>query len=238
MSAWTDFLDKVRVAEHELGSPREPWYRGHTNHTWNLIPSLPRERDWETKEKELFFEFSRTASRLFEKRTSDWETLFDMQHYWIPTRLLDWTTVMGVAIAFILHGDYTDSEDSALFVLDPLALNRLSGRDDVISVPEDKSFEYKTIYWERRPVQIERPLAIRPSQQISERLRAQKGTFTVFGNDKAGFELSATNCFRKVVLPAAAKADAREFLRWANLDEYTIYPDIVGMAYHIKHKIL
>lgn len=239
MSAWTNFLDEVREAERNLGSPPEPWYRGHTNHSWQLVPSLPRESNWEIKEKQLFFEFSRTASRLFEKRTSDWETLFDMQHYWVPTRLLDWTTVLGVAIAFILHGDYSDTEDSALFVLDPIALNRLSGRPEVINIPEDKGFDYKTIYWENRPFQIERPLAVRPSQQISDRLRAQQGTFTVYGTGAAMFEVApTTNCFRKIILPAAAKAEAREFLRWANLDEYTIYPDIVGMAHHIKRKIL
>ncbi len=236
MSAWNEFLAEVREAERQLGSPAEPWYRGHSNHLWQLIPSLPREADWETKEKKLFYEFTNTAAKLFEKRSNDWETLFDMQHYWIPTRLLDWTTVMGVAIAFILHSDYADTEDSALFVLDPIALNRLSGRD-VIAVPEDKSFDYKTIYWEKRPVQIERPLAIRPSQS-SDRLRAQKGTFTVFGTAGASFEIAAENCFRKVILPSAAKQEAREFLKWANLDEYTIYPDIVGMARHIKRKIL
>ncbi len=238
MSAWNDFLDEVRAAQRDLGSPLEPWYRGHTDHKWHLVPSLPREANWEAKEKKLFFEFSRTASRLFEKRTNDWETLFDMQHYWVPTRLLDWTTVMGVAVAFILHGDYSDAQDSALFILDPVALNRLSGRDDVINVPDDKSFDYKTIYWEKRPVQVERPLSIRPSQQISDRLRAQKGTFTVYGTSAATFEVAATTCYRKIILPAVAKPEAREFLRWANLDEYTIYPDIVGMAHHIKHKIL
>ena len=237
MSVWNDFLSEVREAERELGSSLEPWYRGHSSKLWQLVPSLPREANWEAKERQLFFEFTNTASRLFEKRSNDWETLFDMQHYWIPTRLLDWTTVMGVAIAFILHGDYSDTEDSALFVLDPVALNRLSGRNDVIAVPEDKSFDYKTIYWEKRPVQIERPLAIRPSQ-ISDRLRAQKGTFTIFGTTAASFENAASTCFRKVNLPSAAKQEAREFLRWANLDEYTIYPDIVGMARHIKRKIL
>lgn len=237
MSAWNDFLKQVREAEGELGDPREIWYRGHSNHAWHLTPSLLREDEWEKKEKELFLEFTKTASRLFEKRANDWETLFDMQHYWIPTRLLDWTTVMGVAIAFILHSEYSDAEDSALYVLDPLALNRLSGRDDVINVPEDKSFEYKTIYWEKRPVQIEKPLAIRPLQQ-SDRLRAQKGTFTVAGTLEAGFETAANNCFKKIILPSDAKSEARDFLKWANLDEYTIYPDIVGMAYHIKRKFL
>jgi hypothetical protein len=237
MSAWNDFLANVREAERELGNPIEPWYRGHSNHNWELLPSLPREHNWEIKEKELFSEFTKTAARLFDKRTSDWETLFDMQHYWIPTRLLDWTTVLGVAMAFILHDDYADNENSALFVLDPIALNRLSRRNEVIALPEDKTFDYKQIYWENIPVQVTLPLAIRPSQ-VSDRVRAQKGTFTVFGTLDAPFESVAAKCFRKVILPSEAKEEAREFLKWANLDEFTIYPDIVGMARHIKRKIL
>lgn len=237
MSAWNNFLSEVRAAEADLGNPLEVWYRGHSDQGWTLVPSLPRETDWERKEKALFLEFTKSASRLFDRRTSDWETLFDMQHYWVPTRLLDWTTVMGVAIAFILHGDYSDAEDSALFVLDPLALNRLSGRDEVINVPEDKSFDYQTIYWQHKPVKIEKPLAIRPGAQ-SDRLHAQKGVFTVAGSLPTGFETAAAACFKKVILPSAAKPEAREFLRWANLDEYTIYPDIVGMSRHIRRKVL
>lgn len=237
MSEWNTFLEKVRQAESDLGNPREVWYRGHSNDGWTLTPSLFRVSNWEPKEKELFIEFTKTASRLFEKRTNDWETLFDMQHYWIPTRLLDWTTVMGVAIAFILHSDYNDTNDSSLFILNPQLLNRLSGREEIINIPEDKSFDYKTIYWEKRPIQIEKPLAVRPSQQ-SDRLRAQKGVFTVHGTLDAGFETSASNCFRKICLTSSAKDEARDFLKWANLDEYTIYPDIVGMARHITRKII
>lgn len=237
MATWNDFLAEVKQAESDLGNPREIWYRGHSNENWNLVPSLPREDNWEIKEKELFLEFSKTASRLFDKRSNDWEILFDMQHYWIPTRLLDWSTVMGVAIAFILHNDYSEAENSALFILDPVSLNRLSGRDDIINVPEDKTYEYKTIYWEKRPFQVEKPLAIRPGQQ-SDRIRAQKGVFTVHGTLDSGFENAAQDCYKKIVLTSEAKEEAKDFLKWANLDEYTIYPDIVGMAQHIKRKIL
>lgn len=236
MKVWNQFLEQVKGAESELGNPREVWYRGHSQENWELVPSLLRVPDWEKKEKLLFSEFTKTASRLFDKRTSDWETLFDMQHYWIPTRLLDWTTVMGVAIAFILHADYSSAENSALYVLDPEMLNRLSGRD-IINLPEDKKFDYKAMYWEHNPVKIEKPIAIRPSQQ-SDRLRAQKGVFTVHGTIDSGFEASAKDCYRKICLPKEAKEEAREFLKWANLDEYTIYPDIVGMSRHIKRKIL
>lgn len=237
MTAWNDFLEQVKVAEIDLGNPREVWYRGHSDESWMLTPSLLRYDDWETKEKELFLEFTKTASRLFDSRGTDWEILFDMQHYWVPTRLLDWTSVMGVAIAFILHNDYSDAKDSALFVLDPTALNRLNGREEVINIPEDKNFDYKTIYWDKRPFRVEKPLAIRPPQQ-SDRLRAQKGVFTVHGTIEGGFEETAQSCFRKIILPSDAKEEAKDFLKWANLDEYTIYPDIVGMAHHIKRKIL
>ena len=144
---------------------------------------------------------------------------------------------MGIAIAFILHNDYEDSKDSSLFILDPVSLNHLSGRDEIINVPEDKGFDYKTIYWEHRPIRIDKPLAIRPGQQ-SDRIRAQKGVFTVHGTLESGFEAAASTCFKKIILPSAAKPEAKEFLKWANLDEYTIYPDIVGMAHHIKRKIL
>jgi hypothetical protein len=236
MSAWNDFLANVRAAEDALGNPSEIWYRGHSNPDWNLTPSLFRLQDWELKEKKLFTEFTKTAARLFEKRTNDWEILFDMQHYWIPTRLLDWTTVMGVAIAFILHGEVSDERDSALFILNPVGLNNSSGRPDIINLPEDsRDFDYKKIYWQKSPVQIERPLAIKPNHQ-SDRLIAQKGTFTVGGTAGHAFEMAQEGYIRKIILPSAAKAEAREFLKWANLDEYTIYPDIVGMAHHIRRQ--
>lgn len=239
MSDWNNFLDEIKRAEDELGNPTEIWYRGQYDCSWELQPSLPRYQEWDRKEKILFDEFKRLSVGVFQTRKNDWETLFDMQHYWIPTRLLDWTTVLGVAVAFILHSDFTDSKDSALYVLDPLALNRLSGRDEIISVPDDPNFEYKKTYWENRPVKIERPLAIQPNY-ISDRLKAQAGRFTVFGTLDGNFEKSesAQRCFRKIILPASAKAEARTFLKWANLNEFTIYPDIVGMANHIKTKIL
>ncbi len=237
MSDWNEFLTSVKQAEAELRNPKEIWYRGHSNKDWTLIPSLMRETDWEKKEKELFFEFKMRASRLFERRTSDWEILFDMQHYWVPTRLLDWSSVLGVAIAFILNDDPDSSADSALFVLDPKRLNLLSGRDEIINVPEDKGYEYQTIYWDHRPIRIEKPLAIRPGD-ISDRIRAQKGVFTVHGTPEIGFTGDVEACIRKVILPTGAKEEAKDFLKWANLDEYTIYPDIVGMVRHIKRKIL
>ena len=239
MSEWYRFLEEVKSAEHEIGANGQVWYRGQSQESWDLIPSLLRLTEWEKNEKLLFeeFKYMQTSINELQKRGNDWDTLFDMQHYGIPTRLLDLTTVMGVAIAFILYADYEDSTDSALYILNPIALNRLSKRDEIIGASTDRDFEYQKIYWENKPAQVEKPIAIKP-QLPSDRVLAQKGVFTVHGTLSSGFEQCATDAYRKVILKDEAKEEARNFLKWANLDEYTIYPDIVGMAQHIKRKIL
>ncbi|ELA8880789.1 FRG domain-containing protein [Acinetobacter pittii] len=237
MSAWNEFLGEIKSAQNELGNPEEIWYRGQSDPTWFLQPSLVRLTDWQKKEKILFEEFKKLSQGVLEKRNNDWDILFDMQHYWIPTRLLDWTTVLGVAIAFILHSDYTNVNDSAIYLLNPVALNELSGKQ-IIHVPEAGSrFEYKNIYWDNDPFKAERPIAIKPNT-LNPRLKAQSGVFTIFGTLESNFEHTATSCYRKIILRAEAKAEAREFLKWANLNEFTIYPDIVGIANHIKSKVI
>ena len=98
-SEWYDVLEAVRAAREQLGDPATVWYRGHSNGHWSLIPGLHRWPDGLAKEQALFGEFQRSAARLVTKRDDDWETLFDMQHYGVPTRLLDWTEALGVAMA-------------------------------------------------------------------------------------------------------------------------------------------
>ena len=101
-NTWPEFLDCVRKARSELNNPDLLWYRGMSRSDYELIPSLLRVVNGLKKEQDLFNEYQRSAARLTVPRSNDWELLFDMQHYGIPTRLLDWTDVLGVAIAFLL----------------------------------------------------------------------------------------------------------------------------------------
>jgi len=236
---WNDFLAEVTKARSELGNPEVVWYRGHSNADWTLVPTLfriPSGINGVELERRAFLEFKRTASRLFERRHTDWEILFDMQHYWVPTRLLDWSEVLGVAVAFILHSTYGRANDSALYVLDPLKLNRLSGINEVKSIPDDALFDYRSIYWEKKPFAAQHPIAVIPPMQ-TERVFAQRGVFTVHGDDPRHLEEQCPDVVKRIILRNEAKAAAREFLEYANLDEYSIYPDIVGMSRHLSRKI-
>ena len=76
-----------------------PWFRGHGDASWRLEPGWQRlpppskgiGADW-YNERTLMQEFRFRAPRYLDLRPlNDWEWLFLMQHYGLPTRLLDWT---------------------------------------------------------------------------------------------------------------------------------------------------
>jgi hypothetical protein len=236
--SWDEFLGQVRKAREELGKPKVVWYRGHSSPDYGLTPSLIRKPAWIAKEQILFDEYERSAARILERKEDDWELLIDMQHYGIPTRLLDWTDVLGIALAFALYDSHGDHEDSVVFVLDPGQLNRKSSdSDSVRRVPNDAEFKYKACYWHSRPFKAVHPIAI-DTPYRNARIAAQLGTFTIHGSNHDPIEVQLPECVRRIVLPSAIKPSAREFLEHANLNPFSIYPDIVGMAQHIRRKHL
>lgn len=236
-ATWQEFLDAVRDARNDLGNPKEVWYRGQSRDYYSMIPSLLRHQQGVSKERALFDDYERSAARLHAKRSNDWELLIDMQHYGIPTRLLDWTDVLGVALAFALYDSHDDHEDSAVYILDPVKLNDLSGIDKIKRVPNEKKFKYKSIYWQGDPFKAVFPIAIDCALQ-NDRLVAQNGSFTVHGSKHDAIDDLAPKCVRKIIIGSAIKPAAREFLEHANLNAFSIYPDIVGMARHISRKHL
>ena len=95
---WSAFLGAVKAANTALGDSKVVWYRGHPDIDHYLLASLLRYKNGLDKEQYLFESFQKFSDRIFKRRASDWETLFEMQHYGVPTRLLDWTESFGVAL--------------------------------------------------------------------------------------------------------------------------------------------
>lgn len=230
---WNKFLNKVKQTRAQLGNPAVVWYRGHSDFTWGLNPSLARIPNGPVKEQDAFTQFKRASSHVSLKGESDWEILFNMQHYGIPTRLLDWTSVLGIAVAFAIVDDPQNTHNSAIYILDPLALNKLSKRDKIINITPGEDFDYKKIYWHNIPFPASLPIAIDPITQ-NDRQFAQKGKFTIHGDSQPSLETIHPNVVKKLILPASAKAEAREFIEYASLNDFSIYPDIVGMSRYIR----
>jgi hypothetical protein len=161
-------------------------------------------------------------------RSGDWDVLYDMQHFGIPTRLLDWSEVLGVAIFFALLG--SDDEESAVFVLDPISLNRKIGRSGLL---QETELSYRDVFWEARPFLPTTPIALSPRHN-NHRLAAQRGRFTAHGSDPRSLDAMAPDCVSKIILSKEAKPAARQFLEIAGINIYSTFPDVTGVAPFIR----
>lgn len=226
MKEWLGVLEEIKAAKEELLTHGDDvWFRGQQNVDWNLTPSLLRYSNGVSRERELFNKFDRHASVAVKPKESSWETLFDMQHYYIPTRLLDWTEVLGVALYFAM---LVDTDSPCIWLLSPQLLNSKSGKSEVRRCDE-KDFDYKRIFWDKHPFAAPNPIAIEPPLR-NDRINAQKGMFTIHGEDERGVDEIHPDCLRKVAIPKDAIEAAREYLEFADINEFSLFPDVTGLA--------
>jgi hypothetical protein len=110
-----------------------PWFRGEENADWStaLKPKLYRTKPNKYKLKEILrqeqdLRLKRRGSQLAgEGKPSDhWERYFLMEHYGVPTRLLDWSDGALVALYFALK-PVRGSQEAAVYMLDPWWLNKI-----------------------------------------------------------------------------------------------------------------
>jgi FRG domain len=232
---WTELTSKIKEAKEILGNPKTVWYRGQSNSLFTLVPSLFRIPDGLQREQEVFNRFKQIASRIQAEGKDDWELLFSMQHYWIPTRLLDWSEVVGVPLFFASKYNQTfeGKEAISLYVLDPLQMNLKSQKHNIPQLPGLTNFNYQKIYFEKDPFAATFPIAIIPNFNHN-RLLAQRGVFTVHPDTHQPIEELCPDCLVKIIIPKSVIPEILEFLEIANVDEMTIFPDMQGAAEYLK----
>lgn len=230
-----EFLYELDNEIKSLSLIDDVWFRGQSDSSYNLIPSLLRYSNGLSKETRLFKEFRKNAYRLIERKNSDWEVLFDMQHYGAPTRLLDWTDTLGIALFFATYYNIKNNipEDAALYLLLPNILNKKSSLNDIPFLPHDLSFNYKEIYWNKNPYVPVYPIAIEPDY-ANDRIKAQTGKFTIHGDDTTAIEILNPTAVKKIVIPKSIISEILEYLKLFNITSNAIYPDMQGMVEYVK----
>ncbi len=234
---WTEFLNSIKEAKKAISDDGPIWFRGQDNASYYLLPSLLRYKNGLDKEQYLFNSFRKFAEKIFQRRECEWETLFDMQHYWIPTRLLDWSETFGIALYFAAFYNHLNNvnNDAAIYLLNPLRLNMVSCISKIYNIPSDeKDFSYTDIYWNKKPFSPNAPIAIEPIF-INNRMSAQRGVFTVHNDSIEPIEDKYPDAIKKVILPKELIPAALEFLDLSNINQYTVYPDMSGIADFLKN---
>lgn len=98
ISSVSEFIEKIVQRDKEAGT--ETFYRGHANKDWELLPSIFRTPNGVEKEHLLFRDMVAHEPQSFSECKSALDYLVQMQHYGLPTRLLDMTTNPLVALYF------------------------------------------------------------------------------------------------------------------------------------------
>ena len=160
-STWGDFLSLMKSFKQK-NKDKEIWFRGQTNADYALMPSLFRSQKGQVVEQDIYRKYRQISYRIQSQQKGDWETLFYMQHNWIPTRLLDWTESLGISVFFAVNYNYHRT-NMAIYLLDPKELNSYSKKRGVPIIPDDPmGLEYVKNYLEKEPFPPQFPIAMRP----------------------------------------------------------------------------
>lgn len=93
-----EFLNVLKKLTPSL--EEDLYFRGHADEKFSLIPSVYRNKGWKKSEDILFKEMVLKCAAEFKDQDSTFQMLVKMQHYSLPTRLLDITANPLVALYF------------------------------------------------------------------------------------------------------------------------------------------
>lgn len=233
------------------------WYRGHGDPSYSLRPKIARKgpgaytfTETHSIEAALSNEFL-VRSRPYIRAVSDdnLDNMFNMQHYGVPTRLLDWSSSPFVAAFFALLSTSGHDRDAVIWMCRPAKWNKayltpaanqypILDKSDPRSRKTLDDYAYGLEVHEYRP----EPLMIVGSHN-NERVRAQSGGFTIFGNDFTPLDEIASKkdelksgVLEKITIEKADREKIFESLVRKGITETFVYPDIVGLASEMTRK--
>jgi len=179
------------------------WYRGVSHVKYELIPKVYRDRLWECHEDYewwLFTDFTNKARQFIPNHNSytEWNWYFTMQHYGLPTRLIDWTEASLFALYFAVR-DPDNTYIPSVYIFDPywfdeLQNNKRSGNGVVYNTDETAISEEQekllSSYLESDKEWPCFPICLQPPA-IDKKIYVQKSVFTMHGKYINPFKIIA-----------------------------------------------
>lgn len=253
---FTEYVSEVEQLKSKTDDPI--WFRGAGKSSYGLLPTLYRHSQKKSAseiaklERDTMIRF-RQRSIPFSDKTlhDDWEALFFMQHYRVPTRLLDWSenpfisfyfAVMSAKFTVKKGGALTFADDAAVWILNPVKWNQhaLSHQsyDGGILVTKDTElvgYQPQTTFNKMN----NHPVALYGAHN-SPRIVAQRGVFTIFGQNLSPMELAYDNAtfpdgaLIKIILDKESLPALRKSILSYGITESVVFPDLDGLAQEMR----
>ena len=250
--SFSEFYNALKEMCGNKDSELRYFFRGHSDEEYKIIPSIFRNGIIKY-ENIMFHEAIRNKAEQFSENMSTFDKLVKMQHYELPTRLLDITTNPLVALFFACKGNNTKNGVVLIF---PMLSEQIKYYDsDSVSIlsnlakrPNDFRFstDKETLVYDIKQDKpnfrgehldldaIQNVLCVLPRLN-NERIIHQQGAFFIFGMDKtkdkpAQFKDTPI----KITVKAENKKDILKELQILGIDEASLFPEIDRMLKQIK----
>lgn len=252
VQSFSDFFNEIKRI---CSAPDiQYFFRGHSKESFESNPSIFRD-DNIKHEHQMYYEAIRKIPSEFTEDMSTFDKLVKMQHYELPTRLLDITTNPLVALYFACK-EHEDTDGAVLvfsmsddqikyFDSDSVCvLSNLTKRSVDFSFTKDKKYLVYDIQQDK-PNFKGKYLNAEATKEVfcvmpklnNERIIRQQGAFFIFGQ---GTTKDSPATFKDqpqiILIEANYKNDILKELQILGIDEATLFPETDKIMKQIKTK--
>lgn len=238
----TNFVEKLTA-----DTRRGYWYRGQADSTWDLLPAVRRGY---TPQRERYLTHGFVPRAVIRHHNSPniddyagWISL--MQHYGVPTRLLDWSRSPLIACFFaveeymphgsvsMLTGEARDV-DACIWAIAPSELNKDQGFEEITYSLNLRTVRplIKPAFKEARETgQVIAATAV----EIDGRMQMQQGAFTVHGSAMPLNRIvNHEQWLARFIIPSASRQRMADELKTLGFRLGDLFPDLVSLARELK----
>ena len=240
MTQLRNIADLIRFAgDIQNTSGERWWFRGLPNSSFKLEPRVYRCCDDE-QERALMNGFrARAATRHHSTPAysdcAGWLSL--MQHYGLPTRLLDWTFSPLIAAFFSEESPKDSTQDACIWALRLGYLNDHYGYGPYLlplSAKSARDLLIPAFTNHVSPGNIAAAMAV----ESDPRMQMQQGAFTVHGHRVPLCELPETSSWlQKAVVPRDSIAQMKYELKVLSIRRDSVFPDLSALARQVMNDV-